>query len=100
MGDDGVTRAARAIIDDYERQVGTGELEHLPGGDIKLNASAFVRAVLKSIREADAATIDAGNEAMRDAWKLRGLQAPEVAGDAAVDAAWTAMIDALLVGGE
>ena len=41
--------------------------------------------------------IDAGNQAMREAWAARGLSVPAVAGDAAVAAVWEAMLDRLLV---
>jgi hypothetical protein len=55
-----------------------------------------VKTVLEALAEPTATMIDAGNEAMRDAWAERGLEAPEVAGDAAVSAAWQAMLDRLL----
>jgi hypothetical protein len=55
-----------------------------------------VRTVIEALEDPTASMIDAGNEAMRRAWIARGLLAPSVAGDAAVSAAWEAMIDRLL----
>lgn len=55
-----------------------------------------VRTVLEALNDPTATMIDAGNEAMRGAWADRGLVAPPVAGDAAVAAAWEAMLDRLL----
>ena len=56
----------------------------------------IVRTVLEALDEPSPTMIDAGNEAMRGAWADRGLIAPPVAGDAAVAAAWQAMLDRLL----
>ncbi len=55
-----------------------------------------VRTVLEALDMPTSPMIDAGNQAMREAWADRGLLAPEVAGDAAVAAAWQAMLDRLL----
>lgn len=55
-----------------------------------------VRTVLEAIDMPTSPMIDAGNVAMRAAWADRGLLAPEWAGDAAVAAAWQAMLDRLL----
>lgn len=55
-----------------------------------------VRIVLEALDDPTSSMIDAGNEAMRGAWLDRGLLAPPVAGDAAVTAAWQAMLDRLL----
>ena len=55
-----------------------------------------VRIVLEALNEPSSSMIDAGNQAMRGAWIARGLLAPPVAGDAAVAAAWEAMLDRLL----
>jgi len=52
--------------------------------------------VIEALDEPTSTMIDAGNQAMRGAWIARGLLAPEVAGDAAVAAAWEAMLDRLL----
>lgn len=56
----------------------------------------MVRLVFEAMDTPSTAMIDAGNQAMREAWAARGLMAPAVAGDAAVSAAWEAMIDRLL----
>lgn len=56
----------------------------------------MVRVVLEALDEPSSSMIDAGNKAMRGAWFARGLLAPPVAGDAAVAAAWEAMLDRLL----
>lgn len=55
-----------------------------------------VRMVLTAVQEASVAMVDAGNKAMREEWAQRGLEAPAIAGDAAVAGAWFAMIDAAL----
>ena len=55
-----------------------------------------VRIVVEALADPTSTMIDAGNEAMRAAWAARGLSAPAVAGDAAVAAAWEAMIDRIL----
>lgn len=55
-----------------------------------------VRTVLEALDQPTASMIDAGNVAMRQTWAARGLTAPSVAGDAAVAAAWDAMIDNVL----
>ena len=55
-----------------------------------------VRMVIEALDEPTSTMIDAGNQAMRGAWIARGLLAPAIAGDAAVEAAWAAMIDRLL----
>jgi hypothetical protein len=57
---------------------------------------ATVRIVVEALDEPSCTMIDAGNHAMRGAWIARGQLAPAVAGDAAVAAAWEAMIDRLL----
>lgn len=54
------------------------------------------RIVAEAIAEASVGMVEAGNHAMRDAWRIRGIEAPAEAGDAAVDACWHGMIDALL----
>jgi hypothetical protein len=82
--DDPIERAAKALAK------ASGELAgwrtYLP----------TVRIVLEALNEPNSTMIDAGNQAMRGAWIARGLLAPSVAGDAAVSAAWEAMLDRLL----
>lgn len=84
--DDPIERAARALA----RTSGTGEVSRWQ------TYVPLVRTVLEALESPTAKMIDAGNEAMRGAWAARGLSAPAVAGDAAVAAAWEAMIDRLL----
>lgn len=57
---------------------------------------SMVRIVIEALDEPSSTMVDAGNQAMRGAWLARGLLAPAVAGDAAVEAAWEAMLDRLL----
>lgn len=84
--DDPIERAARALA----RTGGSGDVgkwrDYVP----------VVRTVLEAMDSPTSTMIDAGNEAMRAAWAARGLSVPAVAGDAAVAAAWEAMIDRLL----
>lgn len=55
-----------------------------------------VRIVIEALDEPTGTMVDVGNQAMRGAWIARGQLAPPIAGDAAVIAAWEAMIDRLL----
>ena len=82
--DDPIERAARALA----RASGSRAawLTYVP----------TVRIVIEALDEPSSTMTDAGNEAMRGAWIARGQLAPAIAGDAAVSAAWEAMIDRLL----
>lgn len=86
MTDDPIRRAAEALA----RAAG------FQGPDAWQNYVPVVRTVLEAMDRPTAAMVDAGNQAMRGAWADRGLEAPTVAGDAAVEAAWQAMVDRLL----
>jgi hypothetical protein len=88
-------RAANAIVADYERQVQSGEFVRQENGDIKLNASAFARAVLKAIREPSKAMTDAGGE-REYAGEADGEDVNVSAGDYAAGVIYRAMIDAAL----
>ena len=46
-----IERCAGAILADYERQAASGEMVHRENGDVQVNASALVRAVLKEMLE-------------------------------------------------
>ena len=83
--DSPIERAARALAK-TRREDPRNWHDHVP----------TVLTVLEALDAPNATMIDAGNEAMRGAWLARGLQAPADAGDAAVAAAWEAMIDRLL----
>ena len=82
--DDPIERAARALA------TASGEPRAWP------TYVPMVRIVLEALDEPSSSMIDAGNQAMRGAWIARGLLAPPAAGDAAVAAAWEAMLDRLL----
>jgi hypothetical protein len=81
-----VERAAKALA----KCAGKG------GRDAWHSYLPMVRTVVEALDEPTASMIDAGNVAMRATWASRGLTAPQVAGDAAVGAAWEAMIDNVL----
>ena len=86
LADDPIERSARALAKALGNQAENAWREYVPA----------VRIVIEALDEPTSAMIDAGNQAMRGAWIARGLLAPAVAGDAAVAAAWEAMIDNLL----
>lgn len=81
-----VERAARALA----------QCAHQTDPEAWRSYVAQVRTVVEALDEPTSGMIDAGNAAMRGAWIARGQLAPEIAGDAAVSAAWEAMIDRLL----
>lgn len=74
--DDPIELAARALA------------KALGGSATWQNHVPTVRIVVEALAGPTASMIDAGNQAMREAWGARGLSAPAVAGDAAVAAAW------------
>ena len=84
--DDPIEQAARALAKTSGNRDPTNWSAYVP----------MVRIVLEALATPSSTMIDAGNEAMRAAWAARGLEAPAVAGDAAVAAAWDAMLDRLL----
>lgn len=83
-----IERAARALC----KADGNPENTKFEGKPMWESYLPAVRLVLVALEGASPAMIDAGNQAMREAWAVRGYAAPPVAGDAAVDAAWGAML--------
>jgi hypothetical protein len=86
MLDEPIERAAKALAKTLGERDARKWRRYVPA----------VRIVIEALDQPSSTMIDAGNQAMRAAWLSRGLLAPAVAGDAAVAAAWEAMIDRLL----